>query len=52
MTETETRLEKREETRSFIFLTVVMVPVLTLMIIAVYGFCVWFYQILVGGPPH
>ncbi|MGA7816823.1 periplasmic nitrate reductase, NapE protein [Caballeronia sp.] len=52
MTETETHVRKTEEIRSFLFLTVIMVPVLTLMIIAVYGFCVWFYQILIGGPPH
>jgi periplasmic nitrate reductase NapE len=51
MTEnTDTR--KTEETRSFLFLTVVMVPVLTVALIAVYGFIVWFYQILIGGPPH
>jgi nitrate reductase NapE len=43
---------KTEEIRSFLFLTVVMVPVLTLLFIAGYGFTVWFYQILVGGPPH
>jgi periplasmic nitrate reductase NapE len=51
MTESD-ELRKSEETRSFIFLTVVMVPVLTVALIAVYGFIVWFYQMLVGGPPH
>ncbi|MDR5740363.1 MULTISPECIES: periplasmic nitrate reductase, NapE protein [unclassified Caballeronia] len=45
-------LRKTEELRSFLFLTVVMVPVLTVMLIASYGFIVWFYQMLVGGPPH
>jgi periplasmic nitrate reductase NapE len=45
-------LRKTEEWRSFIFLTVVMVPVLTVALIAVYGFIVWFYQMLIGGPPH
>lgn len=45
-------LRKTEELRSFLFLTAVMVPVLTVMFIAAYGFVVWFYQILVGGPPH
>jgi periplasmic nitrate reductase NapE len=51
MTE-NTDMRKAEETRSFLFLTVVMVPILTVALIAVYGFVVWFYQILVGGPPH
>jgi periplasmic nitrate reductase NapE len=45
-------LRKTEELRSFLFLTAVMVPVLTVMFIAAYGFVVWFYQILVAGPPH
>ena len=45
-------IRKSEELRSFLFLTVVMVPVLTVMIIAAYGFAVWFYQMMIGGPPH
>ena len=52
MTETETRLRKTEELRSFLFLTVIMVPVLTIMFVAIYGFSVWLYQMLIGGPPH
>jgi periplasmic nitrate reductase NapE len=41
---------KKEELRSFLFLTVVMAPVLTGVIIAGYGFLVWMYQIIVGPP--
>lgn len=41
---------RTEERRSFLFLTVVMVPVLTGLLIACYGFAVWMYQ-LVAGPP-
>ena len=41
---------KSEELRSFLFLTVVMAPVLTGLIIAGFGFLVWIYQ-LVAGPP-
>ncbi len=52
MTETETSLRKTEELRSFLFLTIVMVPVLTVMFVAGFGFSVWFYQMLIGGPPH
>lgn len=40
-----------EEWRSFAFLTVVMAPVLAGVLIAAYGFIVWFYQIF-AGPPH
>lgn len=38
------------EWRSFLFLTAVMVPVLTVLIIAGYGFAVWMFQV-VAGPP-
>ncbi|MCC6193922.1 MAG: periplasmic nitrate reductase, NapE protein [Burkholderiales bacterium] len=41
---------KTEELRSFLFLTIVMVPVLTGLLIAGYGFAVWMYQ-LIAGPP-
>ena len=41
---------KKEELRSFLFLTVVMAPVITGMIIAGYGFLVWMFQ-LISGPP-
>jgi periplasmic nitrate reductase NapE len=49
---TESGHRKKEELRSFLFLTAVMVPVLTVMFIAAYGFVVWFYQLLIAGPPH
>ncbi len=45
-------VRKSEELRSFLFLTAVMVPVLTVLLIATYGFAVWLYQILIAGPPH
>ncbi|QNP48793.1 periplasmic nitrate reductase, NapE protein [Diaphorobacter aerolatus] len=43
---------KSEERRSFAFLTIVMAPVLSGLLIAAYGFLVWFYQMLFSGPPH
>ncbi len=43
-------LTRRDELRSFLFLTVVMAPVLTVMIVGGYGFVVWMVQ-LIGGPP-
>jgi nitrate reductase NapE len=46
------RLRKSEEWRSFLFLTAIMVPVLTVMFVGAYGFVIWFYQMLIGGPPH
>jgi len=41
---------KIDERRSFLFLTVVMVPVLTVMLVTGYGFAVWMYQLLAGPP--
>ncbi|HBW61068.1 MAG TPA: periplasmic nitrate reductase, NapE protein [Comamonas kerstersii] len=42
---------RKEEARSFAFLTIVMAPVLAGILIAAYGFIVWFYQMF-SGPPH
>ena len=41
---------RMQELRSFLFLSVVMAPVLAVMIVAGYGFIVWMIQ-LVAGPP-
>jgi periplasmic nitrate reductase NapE len=41
---------KVQELRSFLFLSVVMAPVLAVMIVAGYGFLVWFYQLFAGPP--
>jgi nitrate reductase NapE len=41
---------KVDERRSFLFLTVVMVPVLTVVIVGGYGFMVWMYQLFAGPP--
>lgn len=42
---------RKEELRSFAFLTVVMAPVLVGALIVAYGFAVWIYQMF-AGPPH
>jgi nitrate reductase NapE len=41
---------RTEERRSFVFLTVVMAPVLSVLIVGGYGFAVWMYQLLAGPP--
>lgn len=41
---------RKEELRSFVFLSVVIAPILAVMIVASYGFAIWFYQILTGPP--
>ena len=41
---------KAQELRSFLFLSVVMAPVLAVVLVSGYGFLVWMYQ-LIAGPP-
>jgi len=41
---------KTDELRSFLLLTVVMVPAFAVVLVAGYGFAVWMYQ-LIAGPP-
>ena len=41
---------KKQELRGFLFLAVVMAPVIAGIVIVGYGFLVWTYQ-LIAGPP-
>ncbi len=41
---------KKREFWTFILLTVVVAPVMSVIIVGGYGFLVWMYQILVGPP--
>jgi len=43
---------KTEELSSFLFLTAVMVPVLSIIVVAGYGFIVWMSQLISGPPTH
>ncbi len=44
---------RKTEVRSFLFLTVVLAPVLAIAIVGGLGFAIWIYQIFAGppGPP-
>lgn len=55
MTPTETSAhtpdaDKPSELKAFLFLTVVMAPVLAGIVIGSYGLMVWIYQLLAGPP--
>lgn len=41
---------RRQELAVFIFLTVVLAPVLAVAIVGGYGLAIWMYQLL-SGPP-
>jgi nitrate reductase NapE len=42
--------QKKTELRAFLFLTVILAPVLSIAIVGGYGFMIWIYQ-MVAGPP-
>lgn len=42
--------QRRHELRLFLFLTVVLFPLLAVLIVSGYGFAVWIWQIF-NGPP-
>ncbi len=44
------KLQKRRELRAFLFLTIVLAPVLSVLIVGGFGFLVWMVQ-LIAGPP-
>ena len=41
---------RKEELRSFLFLSIVMGPINAGIVVAGYGFLVWIYQIIAGPP--
>lgn len=42
---------RQEEWRTFLFLTVVMAPLLAVAIVGGWGFVVWMYQLITGDLP-
>lgn len=48
--EEEASFTKAQELRSFLFLSVVMAPVIAGAVVAGYGFVVWMLQLVVGPP--
>lgn len=42
---------KAQEIRAFLFLTIVMAPILAIAIVGGYGFFVWMYQLFTGSLP-
>ena len=42
---------RKEELRAFLFLTVVLAPVLAIAVVGGYGFFVWMFQLVTGRLP-
>jgi nitrate reductase NapE len=43
---------KKDELKSFLFLTVVLAPVVAVTIVSGYGFTIWISQMLMGPPGY
>ncbi len=43
-------LEKRRELAVFLFLTLMLAPLIAVLVVAGFGFVVWVYQ-MIAGPP-
>ncbi len=41
---------KRSERRVFLFITVFLFPILSVMIVGGYGFAIWMLQLIFGPP--
>ena len=50
MSDHGTSTDKKRELLAFLFLTVVLAPALSVILVGGYGFSIWMYQI-VAGPP-
>jgi nitrate reductase NapE len=46
----EETFSRAQELRSFLFLSVVMAPVLAVIFVSGYGFVVWMSQLIFGPP--
>ncbi len=50
MSNTSDAPDKKRELLGFLFLTVVLAPVLSVVLVGGYGFSIWMYQIIAGPP--
>ncbi|PAU74899.1 periplasmic nitrate reductase, NapE protein [Halomonas salipaludis] len=46
-------VRKRQELKLFLFICVLLFPILAVAVVGSYGFAVWIYQMIAGppGPP-
>jgi nitrate reductase NapE len=51
MEKTPAPSSQQEEWRSFLFLAVVMAPLIAVLVVGGYGFLVWMFQLLTGRLP-
>jgi len=44
------QVSRRNELIMFLFLTVLLAPILSVAIVGAYGFSIWMYQLMAGPP--
>lgn len=44
------QVDQRRELLLFLFLALVLAPILAVLIVSAYGFAVWMFQIIAGPP--
>jgi len=50
MSTSEPAESKKLELRAFLFLTIILAPAVSVILVGGYGFAIWTYQ-LIAGPP-
>lgn len=50
VTETDPSKEKQQELRLFLFITVVLFPLLSVILVGGYGLLIWISQMIFGPP--
>lgn len=51
MEDSSKTVTKTQEMKAFLTLTVIAAPVLAVMVVGGYGFCIWMYQLMTGSLP-
>ncbi|MEF1217296.1 trimethylamine N-oxide reductase system protein TorE [Photobacterium damselae] len=51
MTDQKDQSTRGREWKAFLFITVFLFPILSVMVVGGYGFIVWMLQLFVFGPP-
>lgn len=47
-----TPTSRAQEWKAFLFIAVVLFPLLSIILVGGYGFAIWFLQMLMGPPGH
>ncbi len=45
-------VDKSSELKTFLFLAVLLAPILSIVLVGGYGFIIWMSQLLLGPPSH